>query len=109
MKRSIQLFVLIIILSAGINTASAQCMTGFSVAPGGIKNVSCNGGNDAEITVKVDGGKAPFFYELYVVDGGGEIPVGSFSSMSSTVTFTKDNVDDTDYGIPAYTDYRVRV
>ncbi|MDQ3535520.1 MAG: hypothetical protein M3421_07835 [Bacteroidota bacterium] len=87
-----------------------QCMTGFSVT--NIKPVSCFDGNDAEIRVSVQGGNAPFTYELYIIDGGGEIPVGYVGgSFNTTVTFgvANGNIPDIQTGIPAYSDYRVRV
>ncbi|WKN45481.1 fibronectin type III domain-containing protein [Tunicatimonas pelagia] len=108
MKRSI-LFV-IVLFAWLLNTSQVlgQCTgTPFNdIAITDIQNVTCNGGADGSITVEVDGGEAPFVYEL-VLDQGGAGVTPLLSSPSTT---------DTEYtfsGLPAETvaggNYRIIV
>lgn len=111
MKRLLQILVLILFVTLFIISNSySQCFTGAELTS--VKNISCNGGNDGEITVTISGGKAPFFYELYIIDGGSVLPLGSVSnSMATTMTFglSQGNISDITTGLPAYSGYRVRI
>ncbi|CAN5246257.1 hypothetical protein BH23BAC1_BH23BAC1_13340 [soil metagenome] len=107
-----KLLILFFTVLAGYYTTDSygQCMTSFTVT--NINDASCNGGGDGEITVTVTDGRAPFTYEIFLIDGGGEIPLGSIpGTMSQSVTFgvAYGNIDDPITGLPAYSNYRVRV
>jgi gliding motility-associated-like protein len=72
-------------------TAHAQCtgtpITGFYLESK--KNVSCFGGADGEITVRLNGGEAPFTYSLILETSSGSIPAGTFEGVYlNEVTFT---------------------
>src|SRR5690606_24704714 len=102
-------FIFFILLSSTLffsQKGFAQCIESFSIE--NIKDVSCKGGNDGEITVELVGGTAPFTYELVIPMGAAERPIASIvESYDRQVTFSLANAGE--LGIPANANYKVKV
>ena len=64
MKRYYTLLLLILLSFFLSAETVGQCITSFSVID--VKDVSCKGGNDGEVTVELVGGKEPFRYQLVI-------------------------------------------
>ncbi|MEM9834220.1 MAG: fibronectin type III domain-containing protein [Bacteroidota bacterium] len=87
MKRSILFVIGVFTWLLNTSEVSGQC-TGNpfnDITITDIQNVTCNGGFDGSITVEIDGGEAPFVYELVLDQGGaGVTPLLSSPSTNDT-------------------------
>ena len=91
MKKAFAVSLVFALILFNVNNSFGQCtgtlITSFTLTSK--TDITCFNGNDGQIVVTLNGGKAPFTYSLFIETGGGDIPIASIPNTNSqTATFS---------------------